>query len=215
MRARRLRDRARRWTSPRPRARAAGGTVAPAAAALARVVAELAAARAPVYRRAHAVVDTNGRTIAEVVARGARRRAPRGHGRRRATDATIVALGERSYPVTSATRSIAGARPRARSARSSKLALDHGSQRRGALARGGRPRRSRPRSRSSSSPARRASRSRATSALCDELVAARPRSRLGDRRARRRCRRRSRRVRRGDAVSRASRSSSCRRRSSR
>ena len=59
-------------------------------------IAELAAQRAPVYRRAHAVVDTNGRGIAEVV------------GLVRAAEAvwiapgdatTVVALGARSYPV--------------------------------------------------------------------------------------------------------------------
>jgi shikimate kinase/3-dehydroquinate synthase len=63
---------------------------------------ELAALRAPVYRRAHAVVDTTGRSIAEVTA-GVRAveqawRAARGTGGAR--DATIVALGERSYPVS-------------------------------------------------------------------------------------------------------------------
>jgi len=57
---------------------------------------ELAARRAPVYRRAHAVVDTNGRSIEDVVANvRAVERVWATHG-----DATIVALGERSYPVT-------------------------------------------------------------------------------------------------------------------
>lgn len=57
---------------------------------------ELAAQRAPVYRRAHAVVDTNGRTIADVVnnARAVERVWTQYPG------ATIVALGERSYAVT-------------------------------------------------------------------------------------------------------------------
>jgi 3-dehydroquinate synthase len=59
---------------------------------------ELAARRAPVYRRAHAVVDTTGRSIAEVAAdvraveQAWRRAAHRG--------VTIVALGERSYPIS-------------------------------------------------------------------------------------------------------------------
>ena len=59
---------------------------------------ELAARRAPVYRRAHAVVDTTGRTIAEVVAavtavERAWRRSPQ-------PGATLVALGDRSYPIS-------------------------------------------------------------------------------------------------------------------
>lgn len=57
---------------------------------------ELAAERAPVYRRAHAVVDTNGRSIAEVTANV--------HSVENVwtqhPDATIVALGSRSYPIT-------------------------------------------------------------------------------------------------------------------
>ncbi len=69
--------------------RAAGGPPRPLLA-----TPGLAAARAPVYRRAHAVVETTGRTVAEVVAQvAAVERAWR-------PDATIVALGERSYPIT-------------------------------------------------------------------------------------------------------------------
>ena len=56
----------------------------------------LAVTRAPVYRRAHAVVDTNGRSIADVIANvRAVERVWATHA-----DATIVALGERSYAVT-------------------------------------------------------------------------------------------------------------------
>jgi len=58
----------------------------------------LAAKRAPVYRRAHAVVDTTGRSIAEVAdqVRAVERtwRAAPHPG------VTILALGERSYPVS-------------------------------------------------------------------------------------------------------------------
>jgi len=60
----------------------------------------LHAARAPIYRRAHAVVDTTARSIAEVVAevRAAERTwealPPHHRGA-----ATIVALGARSYPI--------------------------------------------------------------------------------------------------------------------
>ena len=61
--------------------------------------ATLAAQRAPVYRRAHAVVETSGRTISEVVAEvraveEAAARVPAG------TAATWLALGERTYPIT-------------------------------------------------------------------------------------------------------------------
>ena len=60
--------------------------------------AELAAARAPVYRRAHAVVDTTGRSVAEVAAavtwvERTWRAAPH-------RDSTVVALGDRSYPIS-------------------------------------------------------------------------------------------------------------------
>ena len=79
-------------TEARMRAQNDGGAVRPL---LARAD-ELAAARAPSYRRAHAVVDTTGRSIADVVASVA---AVERTWRRVAGDAIIVALGERSYPV--------------------------------------------------------------------------------------------------------------------
>jgi shikimate kinase/3-dehydroquinate synthase len=65
----------------------------------AEAIAALAAARAPIYRRAHAVIDTNRRTIAEVVAEVSD--AARAHA---GTDSTVVALGPRSYPVVVGTR---------------------------------------------------------------------------------------------------------------
>ena len=58
-------------------------------------IAALAAARAPIYRRAHIVIDTNGRTIDEVVAQTAD--AARVYA---GAASTVVALGARSYPVT-------------------------------------------------------------------------------------------------------------------
>ena len=59
---------------------------------------ELAARRAPVYRRAHAVVDTTGRSIAEVAeAVGAVEHAWRRAAHR---NVTLVALGARSYPIS-------------------------------------------------------------------------------------------------------------------
>lgn len=63
---------------------------------------QLAAQRAPVYRRAHAVVETTGRTLAEVVAQLKHvervwTALPRGQ-----FAATLVALGERTYAVTTA-----------------------------------------------------------------------------------------------------------------
>jgi shikimate kinase / 3-dehydroquinate synthase len=59
----------------------------------------LAAVRAPIYRRAHAVVDTEGKAVAQVAAlvravEAAWARLPAAH-----RGATILALGERSYPV--------------------------------------------------------------------------------------------------------------------
>jgi shikimate kinase/3-dehydroquinate synthase len=59
---------------------------------------ELAAARAPVYRRAHAVVDTTGRTIGEVA--DAVRAVERAWRAAPHPGVTIVALGDRSYPVS-------------------------------------------------------------------------------------------------------------------
>jgi 3-dehydroquinate synthase len=61
--------------------------------------AELAAQRAASYRRAHAVVDTTGRSVADVVAlvQAVIRQWSELPEHR---DATIVALGERSYPIT-------------------------------------------------------------------------------------------------------------------
>ncbi len=77
------------------RAEAQGGPPRPLLANAAR----LAASRAPSYRRAHAVVDTTGRSIANIVqhVHAVERvwSALPSHHR----DATIVALGERSYPV--------------------------------------------------------------------------------------------------------------------
>jgi shikimate kinase/3-dehydroquinate synthase len=57
-------------------------------------IAALAAARAPIYRRANIVVDTNGRSIADVAAQVA-------DAMRAYVDAasTVVALGARSYPI--------------------------------------------------------------------------------------------------------------------
>jgi shikimate kinase/3-dehydroquinate synthase len=81
--------------------RRAGAEHASAASAARPLLASakvLAARRAPVYRRAHAVVDTSGRSIAEVVdhVRAVERtwRAAPHPG------VTILALGERSYPVS-------------------------------------------------------------------------------------------------------------------
>ena len=69
--------------------RAVGGPARP----LLANAAALARARAPIYRRAHAVVETTGRALAEVIADVA-------HVERVAAgDATIVALGARSYPI--------------------------------------------------------------------------------------------------------------------
>jgi shikimate kinase/3-dehydroquinate synthase len=79
------------------RRRAAGDAVVrPLLAQAAR----LAALRAPFYRRAHAVVDTGGRAVAQVAAEvraveAVWTRLPAAH-----RGAAILALGERSYPVT-------------------------------------------------------------------------------------------------------------------
>ena len=67
---------------------------------------ELWARRAPVYRRAHAVIDTTGRTVAEVadaalaVERAWQKAAQPGGAPGVAPGVTMVALGDRSYPVT-------------------------------------------------------------------------------------------------------------------
>ncbi|MGN6107344.1 MAG: 3-dehydroquinate synthase [Kofleriaceae bacterium] len=78
------------------RAAAAGGT---ASRPLLGAAATLAAIRAPIYRRAHAVVDTMGRSIDQVVrevlaVEAAWEQLPAYH-----RGATMVALGERSYAV--------------------------------------------------------------------------------------------------------------------
>ena len=70
--------------------RAKGGTERP----LLANAATLAVERAPVYRRAHAVVDTNDRSIEEVVALVRHVESVWVPG------ATVVALGDRSYPIT-------------------------------------------------------------------------------------------------------------------
>jgi shikimate kinase/3-dehydroquinate synthase len=86
------------------RARAAGGPERPLFAA----ADELAAKRAPHYRRAHAVIDTTGRSLIDVIAQvGAAERAwHRLPPARR--DATILALGERSYPIAVHDRAVDG-----------------------------------------------------------------------------------------------------------
>jgi shikimate kinase / 3-dehydroquinate synthase len=76
--------------------RAAGGTRRPLLAS----GAELARKRAPVYRRAHAVIDTTGLTIDAVVemvehAEWAWHRLPLAR-----RDSTILSLGPRSYPIS-------------------------------------------------------------------------------------------------------------------
>jgi shikimate kinase / 3-dehydroquinate synthase len=91
----------------RARARAAGGPTRPLLADDARA-AELVAKRAPAYRRAHAVVDTTQRPLLEVVgAVGDVERAwdklPFAH-----RDATLLALGERTYPVVVHDRAVDG-----------------------------------------------------------------------------------------------------------
>jgi shikimate kinase/3-dehydroquinate synthase len=74
-------------------ARAAGGPPRPLLAAADRLAVE----RAPSYRRAHAVVDTTGRTIGEVVAAV---QAVERVWTRAGESSTIVALGDRSYAIT-------------------------------------------------------------------------------------------------------------------
>ena len=85
--------------------RAQGGTPRPLLAA----AATLASQRAPVYRRAHSVVDTSGLSIAEVstavqAVERTWKRLPAAH-----RGATILALGERSYPVTVDSGTVDGA----------------------------------------------------------------------------------------------------------
>ena len=77
------------------RARAAGGTARPL---LANAEA-LALERAATYRRAHAVVSTTGRSLGEVIAQVAA--VERAHAALpdRLQGATLVALGERTYPI--------------------------------------------------------------------------------------------------------------------
>jgi len=74
--------------------RAEGGTERP----LLANATQLAIERAPVYRRAHAVVDTMGKSIDEVVTHV--RHVERVWRSLPTRDATIVALGDRSYAVT-------------------------------------------------------------------------------------------------------------------
>jgi shikimate kinase / 3-dehydroquinate synthase len=78
------------------------------------------ARRAPVYRRAHAVVDTTGRTVAEVAeavcaVERAWRRSPQ-------SGVALVALGDRSYPI-SVTERIDAAMLRAALADATRLAI--------------------------------------------------------------------------------------------
>ena len=80
------------------RVRAAAGPVRPLLAQPVERIHELATRRAASYRRAHAVVDTNGRTIDQVVALV--REAERAYAFAPAETTTVVALGERSYPIT-------------------------------------------------------------------------------------------------------------------
>jgi shikimate kinase/3-dehydroquinate synthase len=77
---------------PEAQRRAAGGPARP----LLAQAGVLAARRAPVYRRAHAVVDTTGKTIADV----AREVSTVERLLAQHRDAVVVALGDRSYPVT-------------------------------------------------------------------------------------------------------------------
>jgi shikimate kinase/3-dehydroquinate synthase len=63
---------------------------------------ELAARRAPVYRRAHAVVDTTGKTVAEVAE--AVLAVERAWQRSPQPAVTLVALGDRTYPISVADR---------------------------------------------------------------------------------------------------------------
>ncbi len=107
-------------TEAERRATAEHASVATAARPLLASAKVLAARRAPVYRRAHAVVDTTGRAIAEVVAEvraveRAWRAAPH-------AGVTLLALGDRSYPV-SVTERLDAAAIRAALGTPSKLAV--------------------------------------------------------------------------------------------
>lgn len=87
------------------KARAAGGPDRPL---LAEGAEDLARKRAQHYRRAHVVVETTGRSLPDVVAdveavERAWLRLPFGH-----RDATLLALGERSYPVVVHPRAVEG-----------------------------------------------------------------------------------------------------------
>ncbi|HET9623327.1 MAG TPA: 3-dehydroquinate synthase [Kofleriaceae bacterium] len=77
------------------RARAETASVRPLLAGGARA---LAARRAPIYRRAHAVVDTTGRALADVVAEV--RAVERAWHAAPHRDVTLLALGARTYPVS-------------------------------------------------------------------------------------------------------------------
>ncbi|MGE0867509.1 MAG: 3-dehydroquinate synthase [Kofleriaceae bacterium] len=83
---------------------------------------QLAAQRAPVYRRAHAVVDTTMRSIDEVVANVLAAEATWRQLPAARRDATIVALGDRSYPIT-VTDAMDGSLVAARLAGATKRAL--------------------------------------------------------------------------------------------
>src|SRR5690242_3014343 len=100
-------------------ARAAGGPARP----LLADAAQLHARRAASYRRAHAVVDTTGRALDEVVrdVRDVERAWLRLPASRR--DATILALGERSYPVTVDDGALDGALVRAHLPGATRLAI--------------------------------------------------------------------------------------------
>ncbi len=89
------------------RARAAGGPERPLLAHDERA-ARLAAQRAPAYRRAHAVVDTTRRSLVEVVTAVAEveRAWYRLPPARR--DASLLALGDRTYPVAIHDRAVDG-----------------------------------------------------------------------------------------------------------
>jgi shikimate kinase/3-dehydroquinate synthase len=77
-------------------ARARGGPARPLLAS----AAELAAKRAPVYRRAHSMIDTTGRSIAAVTAEVAAVEAAwMAVDARHRDGTTIVGLGDRSYPI--------------------------------------------------------------------------------------------------------------------